>query len=145
MTLPAFCASRCAAAARQPLKTPTRLTSRVARKSSGDISATGATCAMPELFTSTSRPPSSAMVRPTSASTSAIGGDVGLDHHGPPTGRGDQPRGLLQLGPGARGHRHVGARLRQRHRHGAPEAAAGPGHDGHPAVEALGGRGRIYR
>ena len=68
MIFPAFCARRCAAAARQPLKTPTRLTSRVARKSSGDIWATGATRAIPELFTTTCRPPSSAMVRRTSVS-----------------------------------------------------------------------------
>ena len=71
MIFPAFWAKRCAAAARQPLKTPVKFTSSMKRQSSGVISTSGATLATPELLTTMCRPPSSRIVRWTSASTSA--------------------------------------------------------------------------
>src|SRR5262245_19042188 len=62
---------RCGAAARQPWKTPVRLTSTIDRQSSGEASARGVIRAMPALFTTTCRPPSTVTVRVTQLSTSA--------------------------------------------------------------------------
>src|SRR6266487_3351444 len=57
MILPDFWAMSRPAAARQPLKTPTRLTSMVRRNSSGAISAKDRTPAVPALLTRMSRRP----------------------------------------------------------------------------------------
>ena len=60
---------RYGAAARHPWKTPDRLTSRIACQSVSDASASGATLAIPELLTTTSRRPSALTVSPIRRST----------------------------------------------------------------------------
>jgi hypothetical protein len=126
MTLPDSCAINRPAAARQPLKTPIRLTSTVRRNSSGAISATGETLATPELLTRTSSRPSSAAVRVDERLHLGVVRHVGRHDDRAAPERPDLVGGLLELGHGARRHRHIGTGARQRQRHGAPSRGSRP-------------------
>src|SRR5438132_417118 len=99
MILPDFWAMSRPAAARQPLKTPTRLTSMVRRNSSGAIAAKGRTPAVPASLTRMSRRPRPWTARSTRASTCSYavtsGGSITALRPSVPTPRAAEDRWML--------------------------------------------------